>query len=68
MSLKGDILNSITNNLIGVSCDNCYNKDKCPQEQKLEEGTCVDWTVSDDLAVDITDDIMDLICKSLGVR
>lgn len=71
MSLRGDILNSITNNLIVVNCDNCYNKGRCPNEQykatKEREGTCVDWAVSDDLAVDITDDVMNLICKRLGV-
>lgn len=72
MSLRDDIFNLITNNLIGVNCDNCINKKICPEIQykpiKESEGACVDWAVSDDLAEEFTDNIMDLIYKKLGVR
>lgn len=72
MNLRDDILNSLNNNLVGAHCDNCYNKGHCPDIQykatRESGGACVDWAVSDDLAEDITDDIMDLIRSSLGVR
>ena len=72
MSLRDYISSSISNNVIGANCDNCYNKEYCPSEQykatKESGGACVDWAMSDDLAEDITDDIIDFICKNLGVR
>lgn len=67
-TLKEDIFNIISNGITSVHCDNCYFKNKCPQEQKLEEGTCVDWSISNDLAEDITYDIINLIRNRLEIK
>ena len=72
MSLRDDILNYLSNNIFGAHCDNCYNKEHCPDIQykttRESGGACFDWMISDDLAEDITDEIMDLVRNALGVK
>lgn len=69
MKLNEEIFDIINDSLIGVGCDNCYNENTCPINQRnivLERGgTCDDWAISDKLSDYIANRIIRAIEEKL---